>query len=105
VCKVAPAPVNGSSALVEVVSPNSPGARAGVKAGDILLQVGDHPIAAPEDVLDASFFIVAEDDVKLRLARNASQLEVSATAIDVPRILGQPAEPTDFRGAPVKLER
>jgi serine protease Do len=94
-CIATKLPIDGSSALVETVTPGSPGARAGVKPGDVLLQVGEHPIAAAEDVLDAAFFIVAEDEVKLRLARNDNQLEVSVTAIDPPRP-SQSVDPTTY---------
>lgn len=103
-CASAATPVDGSSARVDIVTPGSPGALAGVKPGDVLLQVGDHPIAAAEDVLDASFFIAAEDEVKLRLARGTSQLEVTVLAVDAPRALKM-TDSNDLRGARMKLDR
>src|SRR6266568_478548 len=55
----APEPVEGSRAEMTQIMEDTPAARAGVKRGDILLQVGRKKVAQPEDVLDASFFITA----------------------------------------------
>src|SRR5438270_6907451 len=57
----APEPVEGSRAEMTQVMEDTPAARAGIKRGDILLQVGRKKVAQPEDVLDASFFITAGD--------------------------------------------
>jgi serine protease Do len=77
-------PVSGSTALVEVVIADAPGEKAGLRAGDVLLQVGAHRINSPEDVLDASFFLSANDATLLRVAREGSERELSITPIDPP---------------------
>src|ERR1044072_859790 len=61
----APEPVEGSRAEMTQVMEDTPAARAGIKAGDILLQVGRKKVAQPEDVLDAPFFITAGDKVPI----------------------------------------
>src|SRR5690348_16834916 len=57
--------VEGSRVEMTQVVEDTPAARAGIKRGDILLQVGRKKVAQPEDVLDASFFITAGDDVPI----------------------------------------
>ena len=113
-CGAARTRVAGSTAQVEVVTKESPGAQSGLRPGDILLQVGDHSIASPEDVLNAAFFIAAEDEVKFKVARGTEQLEVVVTATDrptAPRTAGDvpvnaPApNGAELRGVPMKLER
>ena len=92
----------------------SPGQKAGLKTGDVLLQVGSHSITSPEDVLDAAFYIAAEDEVNLRVARGGQTLEFTVTAADRPntsvRTAGDvpsfvPVDGADLRGFPVELER
>ena len=113
-CAAAPARVAGSTAQVEVVTKDSPGSQSGLRPGDILLKVGDNEITSPEDVLNAAFFIAAEDDVKFKIARGSEQLEVVVTAADrptAPRTAGDvpvsvpSAVGSDLRGVPMKLER
>ena len=113
-CGAARSRVAGSTALVEVVTKDSPGSQSGLRPGDILLQVGDHPIASPEDVLDAAFFIAAEDEVKFKVARGTGQIEVVVTAADRPTIQRTAGDVpvdaplpngSDLRGMPMKLER
>jgi serine protease Do len=76
--------VNGSNVLIDEVMPDTPGAKAGLQPGDILLQVGDHKISSPEDVLDAIFYITAGDDLPLRVARSGKEMDLRAHPIDPP---------------------
>src|SRR5258705_2054489 len=62
-------PVEGSLAEMTQIMEDTPAARAGIKRGDILLQVGRKKVAQPEDVLDASFFITAGDNVPITVMR------------------------------------
>lgn len=113
--ETAATPTEGSTAQVNAVSPGAPGERAGIKPGDVLLEVGSRVISAPEDVLDASFFIAAEDEVKLRVARGGEKLEFTVTAGDRPNPAlvhtGDetgalpPVDAADLRGFPVKLDQ
>ena len=77
-------PIEKSTALVKEVLPDSPALKAGVQAGDILVRVGDHAIASPEDVLDASFFLTAEDPTTLAVSRDGQPLELTIQPAEHP---------------------
>src|SRR6266702_1656013 len=47
-------PVEGSRAEMTKIMNGTPAANSGIRAGDILLQVGNKKVREPEDVLDAS---------------------------------------------------
>jgi serine protease Do len=82
--KEAPISVDGSNVLIDEVTPDSPGAKAGLLPGDILLQIGDHKISSPEDIFDAIFYTTADDDLRLRVARGGKEMELQARPIDPP---------------------
>jgi membrane-associated protease RseP (regulator of RpoE activity) len=91
----------------------SPGAKAGLRSGDVILRINDHSISSPEDVLDASFFIAAEDEVKIEVARGEERLEFQVIAGRKPatnaRTAGEvptfaPGVADDLRGGPMRLE-
>src|SRR5215467_11407576 len=71
----------GSRAMVTQVAEDAPAARAGLKTGDVLLQVGKKKIADPEDVFDASFYITAGDSVPITVMRGNQKMtfQVQAT--------------------------
>jgi serine protease Do len=73
--------VDGSRAMVTQVADDGPASHAGLKAGDVLLQVGKKKIADPEDVFDASFYITAGDTVPITVMRGDKNLtfQVQAT--------------------------
>lgn len=72
-------PAEGSRAEVtEIV--DSPASEAGLKPGDILLQVGKTKVHEPEDVLDASFFITAGDTVPITVLRGQEKLTFNVQA-------------------------
>jgi serine protease Do len=77
-------PVSGSTVLIKDLVADAPGDKAGLRAGDILIQVGAHRIRTPEDVLDASYFMSAEDELPIIVARNGAQLQIGVTPIDHP---------------------
>jgi len=76
--------VDGATAVIEETLPDAPGQKAGLLAGDVIVQVGDHRITSPEDVLDASFFLTAEDETLIRVARDGSEREFAVTPVDNP---------------------
>jgi serine protease Do len=78
-------PIDGSTAEVMDVLPESPGLKAGVRAGDVLLRVGSRDITSPEDVLDASFYLTAADEVTLRVSREDQEIDLQVQPIDPPR--------------------
>ncbi len=73
-------PVEGSLAEMTQIMEDTPAARSGIKAGDILLQVGRKKVTQPEDVLDASFFITAGDVVPVTVMRGNRKLTFSVQA-------------------------
>jgi S1-C subfamily serine protease len=73
-------PVEGSLAEMTQIMQDTPAARSGIKAGDILLQVGRKKVTQPEDVLDASFFITAGDVVPITVMRGNQKLTFSVQA-------------------------
>jgi serine protease Do len=79
---VEPAPVSaiGSTAAIGDLTPDSPSEKGGLKPGDVILQINNHSISSPEDVLNAAFFIAPEDDVKIRIARGKETLNFDLTA-------------------------
>jgi serine protease Do len=90
---VEPAPVSatGSTAAIGDLSPDSPSEKGGLKPGDIILQVNNHSISSPEDVLNAAFFIAPEDDVRIRVARGRETLDFTLTAENRPGVPGRTA--------------
>ena len=113
-CSEAREPIAGSTAEVDAVVEKSPGANAGLRAGDILLRVGEREIASPEDVLDAAFFIGAEDEVTLEVARRGEKVKLTVTASErptAPRTAGDVPVfapnfgGSDLRGWPMRLDR
>ncbi len=79
-------PAAGSTAVVHNVFPNTPSDRVGIRMGDILVQVGATKITEPEDVIDASFFISAEDGVEVKVMRGERMLDFEVSPEDPPMI-------------------
>lgn len=77
-------PISGSHVVIDEVMPDAPASKAGLLPGDVLLQLGDRKIAQPEDVLDAIFYITAEDDLPIRVAREGAEVQVHVTPADPP---------------------
>src|SRR5438309_2656126 len=109
----APEPVEGSRAEMTQIMEDTPAARAGIKRGDILLQVGRKKVAQPEDVLDASFFITAGDNVPITVMRGNQKLtfhvqaELHPASKNVPMFSDGTRVPTAAdanRAMPLKLE-
>src|SRR5207302_219818 len=72
--------VEGSRAQMTKIMDGTPAAKSGVQPGDILLQVGNKKVRAPEDVLDASFFITAGDTVPITVMRGNERLTFNVQA-------------------------
>ena len=103
----APKPVEGSRAEMTQIMEGTPAANSGIKAGDILLQVGRKKVHEPEDVLDASFFITAGDTVPITVIRGNEKLTFNVQAETHPASQHPPliAAPTMMNQAiPLKLD-
>src|SRR5881392_3503139 len=98
-------PVEGSRAEMTKIMEGTPAADSGIKAGDILLQVGRKKVHEPEDVLDASFFITAGDTVPITVMRGNEQLTFNVQADVHPASQRPPliASPTN-QAIPLKLD-
>jgi len=99
-------PVEGSRAEMTKIMEGTPAADSGIKAGDILLQVGRKKVHEPEDVLDASFFITAGDTVPITVMRGNEQLTFNVQADVHPASQHLPlvAAPTMNQAIPLKLD-
>ena len=102
----APKPVEGSRAEMTQIMEGTPAANSGIKAGDILLQVGRKKVSEPEDVLDASFFITAGDTVPITVVRGNQKLTFNVRADLHPASQRGPliASPTMNQAIPLKLD-
>jgi serine protease Do len=97
----------GSRAVMTDIMKDTPAAESGIKAGDILLQVGRTKVRQPEDVLDASFFITAGDVVPITVMRGNQRLtfEVQADLHPASKqlpLIASPASPN--RALPLNLQ-
>jgi serine protease Do len=70
----APNPVEGSRALTTEVMKDTPAAEAGLKPGDVVLQIGRTKVHEPEDILEASFFLTAGDAVPITVLRGSEKI-------------------------------
>jgi serine protease Do len=98
-------PVDGSTAGIEEILPDAPGQKAGLQAGDVIVQVGDRRVACPEDVLDASFFLTANDETLIRVARDGSERDFNVTpetppapAVEANPEVAEPPVPSPVKG-------
>jgi len=95
-------PVDGSTAVIEEALPDAPGQKAGLLPGDVIVQVGDHHISSTEDVLDASFFLTAEDETVIRVYREGSERQFTVTPVDNPDARVSTTNPPE---PPLKIDR
>ncbi len=84
-----PDAIEGSHVRITELGPDTPASKAGLKDGDVLLQVGKTKISGAEDVIDAAYFLTADDTVQITVSRDGKTL-----SLDVKSTL-HPA--TDFR--------
>ncbi len=70
-----PAEVKG--AVIAAVRPGSPASEAGLRAGDVLLSVGNRPVASPEEAVKAISGRDGKQAVALRVLRDGHSLFVA----------------------------
>src|SRR6202045_441108 len=58
-------PLHDSTAVIQSFAEGSPGADSGLQPGDVLVRIGSMAIHSPPDVLNASFFLTADEDVQI----------------------------------------
>jgi serine protease Do len=81
-----------STACVTEIVEGGPGHAAGVEIGDFLLQIGKKTIRAPEDILDASYFLTAGDTVNIFVLRGGQTIKLLALPSDPPESNGDPLQ-------------
>jgi serine protease Do len=79
-------------ALVGDVSSGSPAARAGLKKGDIILELNGQPITESRELQLKVAEIPPGTTVRLTIFRNGSQQQIPVTLGEMPANLGQPGE-------------
>lgn len=85
-----PAHPEASPPVIEALVENSPGASSGLRPGDVVVQLGKMPIANENDVLAASFYLTANDDVTLAVLRGGERLEFNICPVEHPQINSGP---------------
>jgi serine protease Do len=77
-------PEHGSSARILTLLEEGPAFAGGIRAGDILLQVGAWKITNPEDVLNAAFFVTSTEPLTMRVSRGGKEMRFTITPLDPP---------------------
>ncbi len=77
-------PAHGSSARILQLREDVPAFAGGLRAGDILLQVGACKITDPEDVLNAAFFVTATEPLPVRISRDGKEMKFIVLPLDPP---------------------
>ena len=91
----APHETEGSLALVDDLVEGAPAEKFGVQKGDVLLQIGDKKITSRLDMLNASFYITAGDEIPIAVSRKGEKLSLKVQAADHPSMTHRiaPASP------------
>lgn len=82
VVRAAASGTQGSTAEVERLEANAPASKAGLLPGDILLKIGDTAIKSPQDVLNASFFLTAGENIPVVVWRGEKELTFETEPAD-----------------------
>jgi serine protease Do len=77
-------PIRDSRVTVSGFVDDSPAESAGLEIGDVLLQVGSVKIHTAPDVIDASFFLTADEAVPVKVLRSGQELTLQVTAREHP---------------------
>ena len=97
---------SGTSVIVNDLLEETPAAKCGLKKGDYLLQVGDTKISAPEDVMNASFYLTAGEEVPITVLRDGSKVTVTVQPMMHPAVPRDVAtSPLSHGAIPLKMER
>jgi S1-C subfamily serine protease len=75
--------------LVTSTAENSPAEHAGVRAGDVITRVGDHPVASTEDLLEGVAEAGPGANVQIELWRGSKRIETRATTVERPLVAKQ----------------
>jgi len=84
VVEEAAVPEGTSRTRIAGVEPGSPAERAGILPGDSLLAIDHRSIVLPQEVLEASFYLTAGQEVRLVLSRSGELKRVTLRCAAVP---------------------
>ena len=73
---------SGTIVSIETVEEGGPAHEAGLQPNDILQKIGPYEISAPEDVLNAVFFLTAGDPVDVTVLRDGKSHTVSLEPVE-----------------------
>lgn len=79
--RITDAPEHGSTARLRAINPKGPAAKL-LRAGDVLLKIGEWKITCPEDVLNASFYLTATEPVEVTVSRAGKILTLPLVPAD-----------------------
>jgi S1-C subfamily serine protease len=82
------ATINGS-VVIHDIEPDSPAAKAGIKAEDILLKVGKEEVKSPEGVIRQLSDLKEGDKITFRIKRGEKEMDVTVTAGQRPPDFGK----------------
>jgi len=99
-------PVEGSRAEMAQIMQDTPAFGSGIKAGDILLEIGKQKVREPEDVIDASFYITAGDLVPITVLRGTERMtfEIQSDFHPLSHHAPKAATLTPNQGIPLQLD-
>ncbi len=66
------------------VAAGSPADKVGIRANDVILQIGDRGVSDYADSVNAFFYLTPGEPVKMRLLRGADSIEVVVTPVEAP---------------------
>lgn len=96
-------PVGEHRAVVAELMEDTPAWQSGLRKGDILLRVGQTVVREPEDVINASFFLTAGDQVAIEVLREGREIQVEVEAILHPIVAKSASEQQE--ASPLALTR
>lgn len=76
-------PEDFQGALVSQVNPNSPAEQAGIKAGDIIVQINNTKITQATQVKTTISLLRVGSNVKISIQRDGKQIELNAVVTDI----------------------
>lgn len=79
----------GSSARIRTLQHNGAGHKGGLRPGDVITHVGGWKVSSPEDVINASFYLVADEELAVGVCRAGQKMELKLTPVEPPHSAGK----------------